>query len=54
MRQDQAALLWLVFSADALKLRGTLEEMLDELQALRRRPSGTSCASGSTTASFRA
>ena len=29
MRQDQAALLWLVFSADALKPDGTLEEMLD-------------------------
>jgi hypothetical protein len=28
MRQDQAALLWLVFSADALKPSGTLEEML--------------------------
>lgn len=29
MRQDQAALLWLIFSADALKPGGTLEEMLD-------------------------
>jgi len=29
MRQDQAALLWLVFSADALKPGGTLEEMLE-------------------------
>ena len=29
MRQDQAALLWLVISADALKAGGTLEEMLD-------------------------
>jgi hypothetical protein len=29
MRQDQAALLWLVFSADALRAGGTLEEMLD-------------------------
>ena len=29
MRQDQAALLWLVFSADALRPGGTLEEMLD-------------------------
>lgn len=29
MRQDQAALLWLAFSADALKPDGTLEEMLD-------------------------
>lgn len=29
MRQDQAALLWLIFSADALKPSGTLEELLD-------------------------
>jgi hypothetical protein len=29
MRQDQAALLWLVFSADALKPSGTLEAMLE-------------------------
>lgn len=29
MRQDQAALLWLIFSADALKPGGTLEELLD-------------------------
>jgi hypothetical protein len=29
MRQDQAALLWLVFSADALKPGGTLEALLD-------------------------
>jgi hypothetical protein len=29
MRQDQAALLWLVFSADALKPGGTLDEMLE-------------------------
>ena len=29
MRKDQAALLWLIFSADALKPNGTLEEMLD-------------------------
>jgi hypothetical protein len=29
MRQDQAALLWLIFSADALKPNGTLEELLD-------------------------
>ncbi|MET4625750.1 hypothetical protein ABIB83_002766 [Bradyrhizobium sp. I1.8.5] len=29
MRHDQAALLWLVFSADALKPSGTLEEMLE-------------------------
>ncbi|WP_135468545.1 Eco57I restriction-modification methylase domain-containing protein [Crenalkalicoccus roseus] len=29
MRQDQAALLWLVFSAEALKPGGTLEELLE-------------------------
>ncbi|MFB9972300.1 Eco57I restriction-modification methylase domain-containing protein [Pseudoroseomonas cervicalis] len=29
MRQDQAALLWLIFSVDALKPNGTLEELLD-------------------------
>lgn len=29
LRQDQAALLWLIFSADALKPGGTLEEMLE-------------------------
>lgn len=29
MRQDQAALLWLVFSADALKPDGTLEQLLE-------------------------
>jgi hypothetical protein len=29
MRKDQAALLWLVFSADALKAGGTLKELLE-------------------------
>jgi hypothetical protein len=29
MRQDQAALLWLIFSADALAPKGTLEELLE-------------------------
>lgn len=29
MRQDHAALLWLIFSADALKPDGTLEQLLD-------------------------
>jgi hypothetical protein len=29
MRQDQAALLWLIFSTDALQPQGTLEEMLE-------------------------
>ncbi|MHB0710087.1 hypothetical protein ACX4M1_09540 [Roseomonas mucosa] len=39
MRQDQAALLWLIFSADALKPSGTLERFSIRLHRILRQRS---------------